>query len=277
MSVVKKRHVSRYAAITLLGMATAFPLIYLLSGSLMTRSEIGAYPPKFLAAAPQWENYAAAIDFLTPRAVTNTAIFVIGVVVGQLVVCLPAGFALAKIPFRGARSVFLLFLVPIFMPTNLMLIPTFLVVLQLGMYGTFLGMILPIVGQASLAVILFRAFFASLPDGLLDAARLDGASWWQTFFRIALPLSRPIVASYTVVTFLTAWNMFMWPLIAGGGTKDTAVLTVALAPLGASEYSTLSPSVGFAAAVISVIPVLTVFLLFQKWFARGIVGTGVDS
>lgn len=268
-------HLGRYTAITVVGVVIALPLFYLLSGSLMSYHEIISYPPKLLPDDPQWSNFAAAIEFLTPRTIGNTFVFVAGVLALQLAVCLPAGFALAKIRFRGSRALIIVFLLPIFVPTNLILIPTYIVTFQLGLIGSFLGMILPIAGQASVGILLFRQFFAGLPDGLIEAARMDGANWFQVFFRIALPLARPIIAAYTVVTFLSAWNMYIWPLLAGPG-PDTRVLTVALAPLATSQFTNVSPAIGFAAAVVSMVPVLIVFIAFQKWFSRGVVGTGLE-
>ncbi|MFP3786228.1 carbohydrate ABC transporter permease, partial [Burkholderia sp. SIMBA_024] len=158
-----------------------------------------------------------------------------------------------KVPFRWAVPLLAVFIVPMFMPTNLILIPTYVVTLKLGLVGTYAGLILPVAGQASLGVLLFRSFFAGLPSGLIEAARLDGANWWQTFTRIALPLSSPIVAAYSVVTFLTAWNLYIWPLLAAPA-PDTRVLTLALAPLAGSQFAQMSPSIGFAAAVIAMLP-----------------------
>jgi multiple sugar transport system permease protein len=265
----------RYSVIVLFGLVIAFPLLYLLSGSLMSFSDIVQYPPRLLPTTPVWSNFAEAWEYLTPRTVVNTFIFVIGVLVLQLVICLPAGFALSKIRFRGSGVVFAIFIVPIFMPTSLILIPTYVVTYQLGLVGSFAGLILPVAGQASVGVLLFRQYFVTLPDGLIEAARIDGANWFQTFFRIALPLARPIIAAYSVVTFLTAWNLYIWPLVAAPGDQ-TRVLTLALAPLATTQYSNLSPSIGFAAAVIAMVPVLLVFVVFQRWFARGIVGTGLE-
>ena len=272
---VRKLRLGRYATVLVFGILLAFPLIYLISGSLMTRGEIAQNPPPLFPATPIWSNFSEAMGYLNPRSILNSFIFVIGVLALQLAICLPAGFALAKIPFRWSAIVIGIFLVPIFLPTNLILIPTYVVTYKLGLVNTFAGLILPIAGQASVGVILFRQFFAGLPNGLMEAARIDGASWFQTFTRIALPLARPIVASYSVITFLTAWNLYIWPLIAGSG-DDTKVLTVALAPLAQSQYSLISPSVTFAAAVITMLPVLAVFIAFQKWFTKGIVGTGLE-
>lgn len=269
-------HVGRYSAVTLLGVVIAIPLLYLLSGSLMTFRDIVQYPPRLLPSELEWSNFVQAWDFLTLQTVGNTFFFVLAILAIQLVICLPAGFALAKIKFRGSNAIFATFIIPIFMPTSLILIPTYVVTYQLGLVGNFGGMILPIAGQASVGVLLFRNYFLSLPDGLIEAARIDGANWFQTFFRIALPLARPIIASYSVVTFLTGWNLYIWPLIAGGGSDSTRVLTVALAPLATTQYTTISPAIGFAAAVICMVPVLVVFVAFQRWFARGIIGTGLE-
>lgn len=275
MRLATRLHIGRYSTIIIFGLIIAFPLLYLLSGSLMSFRDIVQYPPRLLPTTPIWSNFVQAWNYLTPRTVINTFIFVIGVLAIQLLICLPAGFALSKIKFRGSNVIFGLFIVPIFMPTNLILIPTFVVTYQLGLVGTFLGLILPVAGQASVGVLLFRQFFATLPDGLIEAARIDGAGWFQTFFRIALPLARPIIAAYSVVTFLTAWNLYIWPLLAAPG-PETRVLTIALAPLATTQFTNISPSVGFAAAVIAMVPVLIVFVVFQKWFARGVAGTGLE-
>lgn len=274
MKVGQKR-IGRYTTIILCGLVVAFPLLYLVSGSLMTYGEIISYPPRFIAEEPQWSNFVEAWAYLTPRTILNTFIFVLGVLFLQLSICLPAGFALATIKFRGATTIFVFFLVPLFVPTNLILIPTYIVTFQLGLIGTFFGLILPIAGQASVGVLLFRQFFLGLPDGLMEASKLDGAGWFRTFFSIALPLSRPIVAAYSVITFLTAWNLYIWPFLAGSGPA-TRVLTVAVAPLATSQFSNISPSIGFAAAVIAMLPVLLVFIMFQRWFTRGVLGTGLE-
>lgn len=269
-------HIGRYTTITLVGLLIAFPLIYLLSGSLMSFQDISHYPPRLLPSTPVWSNYRTAFEYLTVRTIANTFLFVLAVLVIQLAICLPGAFALSKIKFRGSGVVFALFLVPLFMPTNLILIPTYVVSLKLGLIGNFGGLVLPVAGQASFGVLIFRQFFLSLPDGLVEAARIDGANWFQTFFQIGLPLARPIIASYSVITFLTGWNLYIWPLVAGGDSPGTRVLTVALAPLASNQYSNLSPTIGFAAAVIAMIPVLVVFILFQKWFTRGVLGTGLE-
>lgn len=114
-----------------------------------------------------------------------------------------------------------------------------------------------------------------VPRELIEAARIDGAGWFNVLGRIAIPLARPAIAAYCSVTFLGAWNMYIWPLIIAP-KPEMATLPVALAPLARSQYQLVTPNVGLAAAVLSTLPVLLVFLLTQKWYVRGVVGTGVD-
>jgi multiple sugar transport system permease protein len=265
----------RGVVIVVLGLTLAFPVFYLISGSLMSFQEISQYPPRLVPSSMELENFVAAIDYLKVRTIANTFIFVLGVLFLQLALCLLAGFALARIRFRGSNVMLVLFVVPLFIPMNLILIPVYIVTFQLGLIGSFAGMILPIAAQVSFGVLLFRQFFAGLPDGLIDAAQLDGASWWQIFWRVALPLAKPVLASYAVLTFMSAWNLYVWPQLAGPG-EATRVLTVALAPLATAQYSNISPSVGFAAAVVAMLPVLVVFVALQRWFTRGVVGSGLE-
>ncbi|QNA93969.1 MULTISPECIES: carbohydrate ABC transporter permease [unclassified Microbacterium] len=272
---MKTRILLRYIAIFVVGLVMVLPLVYLFGGSLMTASEITQFPPALFPAEPQWQNLLSALQVVEPRSILNSLIFVAGVIVVQLAVSLPAGFALAVIPFPGATRLLALFVIPIFVPTNLMIIPMYVVTFQVGLVGSFAGLIIPIAAASSVAILLFRQFFAGLPTGLFEAARLDGASWITTFRLIALPLTRPIVAAYSVVTFLTAWNLYIWPLIAAPAA-ETRVLSVALARLAQNDFAYIPPPITFAGAVISVVPVLIVFLVFQKWFTKGVVGTGLE-
>ncbi|QNE16714.1 carbohydrate ABC transporter permease [Kribbella qitaiheensis] len=265
----------RYAAIAALGLVMAAPLIYLVSASLMSAADVRAYPPHLVPPNVVWHNYVEAYHFLSARVIVNSFVFSIGIVAVQLAVSLPAGFALAKIPFRWTAAVLGVLVVPMFVPGNMTLIPLFIVTHQLGLVGTYAGMILPIAGQTAFATLLFRQSFTSLPAGLIEAARMDGASWLRVLASIAVPLAKPALAAYCSISFLTAWNTYIWPQVVAPDPAHQ-VMTVALAPLASGKYSLVSPSVGLAAAVISLAPVLAIFLLFQKWYIKGIVGTGVD-
>ena len=265
----------RYALVIVLGLAMSIPLLYMVSGSLMSAGELASYPPTAVPQTPIWENYADAWNYLTPQVIGNTFIVSIGIVVLQLALALPAAFALAKIPFRWTGVVLAVLVVPMFVPSNLGLVPLFIVNFQLGWLNSFVGLIVPMAAQSAFAILLFRQFFATLPAGLIEAARIDGAGWLRVLWSIALPLARPILATFCSVSFLTAWNMYVWPQIVAPNPAQR-VMNVALAPLAGGENSMISPAVGLAGAVIATIPVLIVFIVFQKWYVRGVVGTGLE-
>ncbi|MFI6349169.1 carbohydrate ABC transporter permease [Streptomyces sp. NPDC050560] len=265
----------RWVVIVAFGLAMGFPLLYLFSSSLMSATDVSAYPPHLLPPSIDWGNYADAYTYLTGRTIANTFIYALGILVLQLVITLPAGFALAKIRFRGAPVILALLVVPMFLPTNVVLVPLYAVTQQLGLIGDYPGMIIPVVGRTAFGTLLFRQFFLSLPTGLIEAARLDGAGWFRTLWSIAAPLARPAIAAYASITFLNAWNDYIWPLISAPDDAHR-VMSVALAPLANGQLSNIPPNVGLAAAVISTVPVLLAFLFAQRWYVQGIVGTGVD-
>jgi ABC-type glycerol-3-phosphate transport system permease component len=267
--------IARYVVALSFGLVLVFPLFYLVSQSLMSATDAIASPPHLLPPSVHWANFSQALDFLSPRTILNSFIFTTGVLLLQLSLALPAGFALAKVPFRGAALLAGVFIVPMFLPNNISVIPLFVVTLKLHLVNTYAGLIIPIVGSTAFGTLLFRQFFVTLPSGLIEAARLDGAGWFRVLRSIALPLAKPAIAAYSVITFLTAWNMYIWPQVVAT-SKDLQVVPVALAPLARSSYNIIPPSVGAAAAVISALPVVLVFLFGQRWFINGVAGTGLE-
>ena len=269
----------RYSVIVLLALLFIFPLLYLVSGSLMTLEAVSVYPPKLLPPSLNWQNFADALVVMTPRIFINTLIFTFGILFLQMIISFTAGFALAKMPFKYAALVVGVLAVPVFLPTNISIIPLYLVTFKLHLLNTWGGMILPIVGSTAFGTLLFRQFMVNFPDGLIDAARMDGASWPRVLLRIVLPLARPPIASYSAITFLTAWNMYIWPLMIGN-TDELRVATVQLAPLiggGVGFYGKVGPNVTYAAALLSALPVVLFFLWAQRWFINAIAGSGNDA
>lgn len=267
---------ARYLLIVAAGLIMATPLVFMVTGSLKTKQEILSLPVRLLPENPLWSNYAEAWAFLTPQVIVNTFAFTLGIVGLQLLLAMPAAFALAKIPFRWTAAVLGVLIVPLFIPSNLTLIPTFIVTFKLGWLDTFAGLVIPVAAQSAFGILLFRQFFVTLPPGLIEAARIDGASWFRVFRSIGIPLAKPALATYFSVSFLTAWNLYIWPFLIAP-SPENRVLNVALAPLASAEnYSTYSPSVGFAGAVIIMLPILIVFIVFQKWYINGVAGTGLE-
>ena len=265
----------RYVAILLGGLVMATPLLFMVTSSLKSGAEVNAFPPKLLPDTPIWENFAEAWRYLTPQVIVNTFIFSLGIIGLQLLLALPAAFALAKIPFKWSAAILAILVVPMMIPGNLTLIPLFVITFQLGWLNTYAGLIVPMAAQCAFAILLFRQFFASLPTGLIEAARIDGAGWGRVLTSIALPLARPALATFCSISFLTAWNMYIWPQVIAPNPANR-VINVALAPLAGGENSTISPSVGLAGGVIAMLPVLIVFIVFQKWYLKGIAGTGLE-
>lgn len=265
----------RYGAVVVTALLMFFPLYHLITLSLMPPADALSGGIHLVPTELHWANYTDAYAFLSGRTVLNSFIFTLGVLVLQLMLALPAGFALAHFRFPGAKYLLALFILPMFLPANVFVIPLYVVTLKLGLVDTYAGLILPIVGSTAFGTLLFRQFFVQFPASLVEAARLDGAGWWQVLFRIAIPLAKPAMAAYSAITFVNAWNMYVWPQIVATN-PDLRVIPVALAPLARSAYSILPPTVGFAAAVISALPVALFFLLAQRWFLNAIQGTGVD-
>jgi multiple sugar transport system permease protein len=265
----------RHVTLILGGLIMAAPLFYLMSASLMSPQDVRAVPPHLLPPKVVWDNYVQAYQFLSLRVIVNSFVFSTAIVVIQLTLSLPAGFALARIPTRWSAVVVATLIVPLFIPPNMTLIPLYVVVHELHLVNTYAGMILPVAGQTAFATLLFRQFYVQLPSGLIEAARIDGAGWPRVLTSIAVPLAKPAIAAYCSIAFLTAWNIYVWPQIVAPD-REHQVMTGALAPLAQSVYTVYPPNVGLAAAMLTILPVLVLFAAFQRWFINGVVGTGIE-
>lgn len=272
MSKVRVGRGVHIVAVIVGGACLSLPLFYLLSMSLMTGTDVRAFPPNLIPPSIRWENYRDAIDFLAVRTIFNSLFFSLSVVVIQLSLSMMAGFALAKLRFRGGTVITLIFAASLFVPGPISLIPTYVITRELNLINTYAGLILPIAAQTGFGTLLFRQFFISLPDELLSAARVDGANWFQVFTRVAAPLTGPPTAAFCAVTFLTAWNIYVWPLVVAT-SSDLRVLPLALASLAGASFVPLN--VAMAAVMISTIPVLIAFVIAQRAFIRGLAGTGL--
>jgi multiple sugar transport system permease protein len=265
----------RILAVLLIGLVLALPLFYLLSASLMSDSQLTTYPPALVPSHLHFNNYSAAWSYLTPRSVLNSVIFTAGVVGLQWALCISGGLVLAKMRFRLRKVFIAIYGITFFVPFITVLVPTFIVTDKLHLINSYAGLIVPVVAQTAFGTLLFRQFILYMPEGLIDAAKVDGAGWWTVLGRIIVPLSKPITGAYVAISVLTAWNMYVWPLIATSKTS-LQVLTEALAPLASSEYATVPQTVGMAASVIATVPMLIAFLLAQRAFVRGFAGTGLE-
>ena len=200
----------------------------------------------------------------------NSLLFTIMVTLLQLVLVICAGFAFAKMRVPGKNVIFGLMMATIFVPFHVALIPTFLVTRQFDWIDSWPGLVVPIVAHTAFGTYLFRQFFQSLPNELIEAAHIDGASWGQIFRLIAVPLAGPPAAAYVSITTLNAWNMFVWPLIVTYD-KDMRVLPLALAA-ASGDYNIVTANVKMMAVLITTLPTFVVFIVAQKYFIVGLGG-----
>lgn len=267
------RHVSALITIALAaaGILTAFPLLWMLAGGFKPQREALDFPPTFLPQEPTLANYArlfTELDF--GRYLFNTVALVLISGVG-LVFMAMAGYAFAKFRFKGKEVMFFLVLATLMVPVQVTMIPTYLILSKMSLTNTLVGMALPTL-VSGFGVFLFRQFMSTIPDELLEAARLDGAGEYRTFWTIVLPMSGPIVAVQAVLVFIGSWNSFLWPLIIASD-QNLYTLSVGIALL--NQQIAVDPALQMAAASLMVAPVVLVFLFFQRYVVQGFTMSGL--
>lgn len=262
-----------YAVLTAGLVVTAVPFVWMVLGSVKPERELRAVPPTFWPERVTLGNYDrlfTQLDF--PTYFLNSAVVALAVTAGNVVFCSMLGYALAKLDFPGKRLVFALVLGTLMVPGVVTFVPLFVLTTNIGLTNTLPGMILPFLA-GPFGVFLMRQFIFGLPDELIQAARVDGAGELRIFFSVILPLCGPALATLGVLTFLTSWNNFLWPLVvATSEEKYTLPVALALYSTGqnATQYGLL-----LAGAVVVVIPVIAVFLFLQRFIMQGIAMTGI--
>jgi multiple sugar transport system permease protein len=256
-------------------LALVGPFIWMVLGSFKPQAEFLRTTPTFLPENPTLGNYDRLLDRLDfARYFFNSAVIATAVTLGNLTFTPMLGYALAKIRFRGKGILLLLVMATLMVPAAALLIPLFVLMSTLGLVNTFPGLILPFIA-GPFGVFLTRQFFAGLPDELLEAARIDGANEFRIFWRIAMPLAGPVLATLGILTFLGTWNAFIYPLVMAQ-SPDMYTLPVALATFATGQYQA-DHGMLMAGAVILVVPVLIVFVLMQRWITEGISTTGLKG
>ena len=263
--------------ITSLGLLVmAAPLLWMALSAFKTQKDLTASPPVWLPSQWTLSNFSQLLDQLDmPRYFMNSLIVAVLVTVCNLLFCSMVGYALAKLDFTGRSRVFGVVLIALMVPGNLLILPLYVLMNKLSLIDTYAGLVLPFAAGA-FGVFLMRQFMQSVPDELLEAARIDGAGEWYIFFRIVLPLVRPALATLAIFTFLGSWNNFVWPLIA---TNDPGkyTLPVALATFANDPNRTIAGGNGMlmAGSLLVVLPVLVVFIALQRHFTQGIATAGL--
>ena len=249
------------------------PFLWMLLASFKPEAEIRQVPPTWLPDTWTLDNFRelfTRLDF--PLYFFNSALVAVLITAGNLLFCSLLGYALAKLSFPGKRALFLVVLGMLMVPGMVLFVPQFVLVSNLGLANSYAGLVLPLLA-GPFGVFLMRQFLTTIPDDLIEAARVDGAGEWRIFFRIVLPLCRPALATLGILTFLASWNNFLWPLVVAT-TEDKYTLPVALALYSVGQDRTYFGLL-LAGAVVVVLPVLIVFLVLQRHFLRGIATTGL--
>lgn len=256
------------------GILTLFPLLWMVSASFMASGEATTFPPHLVPHAPTLGQYRALFVRLSiGRAFFSSAVIAGAVTLLSLVVNSMAGYAFAKLRFGGRERLFGFLLSALVVPAQLGMLPLFLLMKSLHLVNTYWGAILPSVASV-LGIFLVRQFMLALPQELIEAARIEGAGEFRIYWSLVLPLARPVLATLAILTFLTTWNDFMWPLIVLSDQRRYT-LPVAMASL-VGEHA-LDVELMMAGAVLTVLPVLALFLALQRQYVAGIMAGSVKG
>jgi len=270
----------RYAPLTLGALAMLFPLWWMLSISLETAGRAGGAVAggeiTLWPSDPQWSNYPNALRELGSRpmdgfldALANSIVVTVLTVIGQVLSCALVGYSFARIRFRGSNFLFVLMLATMMVPPQVTMIPLFLFFRSLGWVDSFLPLIVPAFFGNAFFIFMFRQFFAQIPQALVEAARIDGCGHFAIWWRIMLPMCRPVIAICAVFTFIFAWNDFLGPLIYLH-SEEQSTLAVALNSFR-NQYGGLEDvQYLMAVSIVTMIPCVLLFFTAQKHFIEGL-------
>ena len=255
------------AALLLLAVVALAPLAWMLSVSFMPRGEASHFPPPLLPSHFSLDNYRELFQRIgIGRYFANSALVAAATTALSLLVNAMAGYAFAKLRFPGRERVFRLLLAALVVPAQVAMLPLFLLMKELHLVDSYAGVVAPALASV-FGIFLVRQYARSIPDELLEAARIDGAGELRIFFQIVLPMLKPVLVTLAIFTFMGAWNDFMWPLIVLTD-QEHYTLPVALATL--SREHIMDVEMMMAGAVVTVVPVLALFLVLQRYYIQGL-------
>lgn len=251
------------------------PFFWMVSTSLKDSTSIFILPPEWIPAQPTLKNYEEAWEVaMLPRGFVNSTFIAVTSTVGEVFASMLAGFAFARMRFPGRNALFGILLVTMMIPGVVMLVPSFILFTQLGWVNTWSPLIIPVLFGTPFAVFLSRQYFATLPADLEDAAKVDGANYFQTFLFVFLPLARPIMATLFVLGFIARWNDFIGPLIYLRSVElyPIPLLLSRLNSLYEQNWTLL-----MAGATLALLPILFLFFLLQRYFVESVALTGIKG
>lgn len=268
-------NIAAYLVLGLLSISMLIPFFWMILASLRDKTEFFRQVGGLLPSGAHWSNYSLAWSTV-PFACffKNSVIVAVVVTVGQVLTSSMAAYAFAKLRFRGREALFVAYLSTMMVPAQVTMIPLFIMMVKMGWIDTYYALIVPSLASAY-GCFLLRQFFLTIPGELEDAARIDGASSWGIYAKIMMPLSKPALAAFGVITILGSWNSFLWPLVV---INKPSMKTL---PIGLQSlqgfYGDANWAVLMAGAVIAALPMLLIFLFAQRYFIEGITLTGLKE
>jgi multiple sugar transport system permease protein len=255
------------ALLIVTALLTVMPLVWMLSASFMPTGEATIYPPRLIPSRVTLEHYGELFTRLSiGRAFFSSTVIAVGTTLLSLLLNSMAGYAFAKLRFGGRDRLFAALVAALVIPTQVAMLPLFLMLKSVRLVNSYWGVILPSIATI-FGIFLIRQFMLSIPDELLDAARIDGANEWRIYWNIVLPLARPVLVTLAIFTFMSAWNDFMWPLIV---LTDDAKYTLPVAVANLVGEHVQDTELMMASSVLTVLPVLLLFLALQRHYIAGI-------
>lgn len=267
--------VARYVVASLLALVFLLPFYAMIKTALSTNDEIYSRDFVLWPSDPQWQRIPELLA--DPRyldALLNSSIMAIVSTTLTILIASLAGYALVRIPHRAAKPMFVLVIVVLLVPATTAFVPNFIIVASLGWIGTLQGLIVPGLFSA-FNVFLFRQFYVNFPREIEEAAYIDGAGFFRTFFRIVFPNTLPFASALTVLGLIASWNAFLWPLVVAGDGQNATTVQIYLSSFLTAQ--TFDYGGLFMAATVSLIPVLLVFFVLQRYLVAGIAATGLKG
>ncbi len=263
-----------YVVMIVLSFFMVLPLFWMITTSLKDSGALTAIPIEWIPKKVTLDSFRKLFEiFPFGKAFLNSVIVSVSITIVNVFSACMAAYVFAKIPFKGRELLFGIFLITMMIPGSVTLIPNYLILRNFHLLNSYLGLVLPSFFNI-FGIFMLRQSMRQIPDDFIDAAVIDGASQWRIFFNVIIPLSRPMIATLFVITFMGAWNDYLWPLIVLTD-KNKMTLPVALSMLN-GQYST-EYNLLMAGALISIVPIIIVYAFAQRYFEEGLTAGGLKG
>ena len=271
---ISVKNIFMYLGLIIAAATMLIPFLWMVSTSLKTNQYVLSMPPEFFPKNPTLDSYSQLLELLPfDRMILNSLLVAISVTIGQVISGSMAAYVFSRLEFRRKNALFLIYLATMMVPSQVTIVPLFILMRYLGWINTYQAIISPMVFTA-FGTFLLRQSFLTIPKDLEEAAFIDGASHWTVFWKIIMPVSKPALATLSVFAFMQAWNAYLWPLFV---TNDEKIMTL---PVGLAllhgRYLTQWNLV-MAGAVVTIIPMLIIYLVTQEYFVKGVVTSGIKG